>query len=121
MFITAVKFVLRKTLNIKKNEKKFFSYNHINKLHKKIDLTFRTCSLIAFIILFYYILNSEFSINYFFIALVIFTGIEYVVQAFFEWRYTDNPKHSILTLSEMVVIITTLIIIFQFDLLSKFS
>ncbi len=115
--ITLVKLFLRKALNIEKEKKKFFSYNHINKLHKKIDMTIRTASSITFITLLYLILYQNYSITFFLVAMVIFTGIEYVVQAFFEWKYSQNPKQSILTISEMVILIIATIVIIRLNFL----
>lgn len=119
--IIVVRLFLRKTFNIEKEEKAFFSYNYINDFHKKIDWAIRITSIITLIITFYLIIYQDYSLNLFLIALVIFTGIDYAVRAFFEWRYTQNPKQSILTISEMFILVIALIIIIQFDLLNTVS
>ncbi|WP_407697194.1 DUF4181 domain-containing protein [Schinkia azotoformans] len=41
------------------------------------------------------------------------------MQAYFEWRYSDNPKQSILTIAEMLLWLIALIVIIQLDLFSK--
>ena len=115
--IIAVKMILRRALNIEKVKKGFFSYNHINNLHKKIDWFIRITSAIVLIVCLYLITFQNFSINIFLIALTITSGTDYAVRAFFEWRHTENPKQSILTVSEMFIVILVLFVIIQFELL----
>lgn len=121
IFISVVKLILKRTFKIEVEKKKFFSYNHINKLHGKIDWTIRIFSSFTLIILLYLILYQGYSIYFFLIAMAIFTGTEYIVQAIFEWKYSQNPKQSILTISEMVILIIAIIIIIQFNLFGILS
>ena len=114
ILIAIVKWVLRKIFNIEKEKKKLFSYNHINALHKKVDWGIRiSSSIILILLVFYSIELQEFpaipSLN----VLVVFTIIDFATKAFFEWKYSDNPKHSILTISEMIIWITAIIIVIQ--------
>lgn len=51
------------------------------------------------------------------IAVIVFMVLDYMVRAFFEWKYTQYPKQSILTLSEMFFILIAIIIVFEFKLL----
>lgn len=116
-----LKALLRKLLKIEKVKKEFFSYNHINELHRKIDKGLRIVSAISLItlytvLLFYY----EDFIYLFFFAIMAFTILDYMITAFFEWKYTLYPKQSILTLTEMLVIIAAVIIVVQFNLLGPF-
>lgn len=115
--IVAVRILLRKAFNIEKVKKEFLSYNHINDLHKKIDWTIRVTTAIVLIIILYWITFRDYSENIFLIALIISNGISFMVKAFFEWRYTQNPKQSILTISEMFILVLVLIVIIQSDLL----
>lgn len=46
------------------------------------------------------------------IAVIVFMVLDYMVRAFFEWKYTQYPKQSILTLSEMFFILIAIIIVF---------
>lgn len=109
--ITVVKLCLRKVFNIEKVKKELFSYNHINDLHKKLDWAIRITSPIVLIIIVYWIIFRDYSVNIFLIALIITSGIDYAVRAFFEWRYTQNPKQSILTISEIFILVLVLIVI----------
>lgn len=115
--IATVRIILRKAFNIEKMKKKTFSYNHINILHKKIDWTIRITTAIVLVICLYLITYQNFSINIFLIALITTSGTEYAIRAFFEWRYTENPKQSIITVSEMFILVLVLFAIIQFDLL----
>lgn len=116
-----LKAILRKLLKIEKVKKEFFSYNHINELHRKIDKGLRIFSTISLItlytvLLFYY----EDLIYLFFFAVLAFAILDFMITAFFEWKYTLYPKQSILTLTEMLVIIVAVIIVVQFNLLGPF-
>lgn len=118
VLISVVKFFLRKILNIEKEKRGIFSYNHINKLHRKIDWGLRITSMITLFILFYLSSYQDASIYLLVFALVVFNLFDYVVRAFFELKYTQNPKQSILTISEMFLLIIAIITVIQFDLLS---
>ncbi|EKN63700.1 DUF4181 domain-containing protein [Schinkia azotoformans] len=117
--IKGAKLFLRKVLHIEKDNKKFFSYNHINERHRKVDKAVRTASTIIFIILLYFLYFENYSITFFLTSVIIFAVIDYVVQAYFEWRYSDKPKQSILTIAEMLLWLIALIVIIQLDLFSK--
>ena len=115
--ISVVKLILRKLFKIKKVKKELFSYNHINKLHRKVDMGLKlfttvTLMLLLSVMWFYF---EEF--NYLFLfAVIIFAVLDYLVTAFFEWRYSQYPKQSILTLTEMFLILIAIIIVFQLKL-----
>ena len=111
------KLILSKLFKIEKVKKEFFSYNHINELHRKVDKRLKLFSTVTMILLisvmwFYF---KEF--NYLIlIAVIVFAVLDYLVRAFFEWRYTQYPKQSILTLTEMFLVLIAIIIVFQFNL-----
>lgn len=116
-----VKYLLRNLLKIKKVERAFFSFNHVNELHRKIDKGLRTFSTItlitlSYVLLFYY----EDLIYLLFIAIIVFMILDYLLRAFFEWKYTKYPKQSILTLAEMLLILTIIIIVINFNLLGLY-
>ncbi|MGB3261455.1 MAG: DUF4181 domain-containing protein [Paenisporosarcina sp.] len=46
--------------------------------------------------------------------------LDYIVKAFFEWKYTQYPKQSILTLTEMFLILIAILIVFELKLLSSY-
>ena len=121
ILISLVKLLLRKLLNIEKVKKEFFSYNHINELHRKIDKGLRifsviTLILLSFVLLFYF----EDLIYLILIAPIVLMVLDYIVRAFFEWKYTQYPKQSILTLTEMFLILIAIIIVFELKLLGSY-
>lgn len=123
LFVSAsvVKFALRKLFNIEKVKKDWFSYNHINKKHKKMDSVVRLATTIVLIAVAYLVIIKEYSILFYVVPLVLLTVLDYTVRAFFEWKYTENPKQSIVTMGEIITILTATAVIVQFDLLHLLS
>lgn len=118
VLISTVKLLLRNLLKIEKVKKEFFSFNHINELHRKIDKVLRTFSAITLVILTYVLLfYYEDLIYLILIAAIVFMVLDYMIRAFFEWQYTQYPKQSILTLTEMCLILIAIIIVIEFKLL----
>ncbi|MGB6407864.1 MAG: DUF4181 domain-containing protein, partial [Planococcus donghaensis] len=55
-----VNWILRKSFNIEKEKKVWFSYNHVNNLHKKIDWGLRIVTmLIMFVVLYLMIFKGS--------------------------------------------------------------
>ncbi|KIL42708.1 hypothetical protein KP78_39310 [Jeotgalibacillus soli] len=52
----------------------------------------------------------------FLIAVIVFIVLDYMVRAFFEWKYSQYPKQSILTLTEMFLIL----IVIELKLLASY-
>ncbi|WP_268238253.1 DUF4181 domain-containing protein [Psychrobacillus lasiicapitis] len=115
-----VKFLLRRLMKIEKENKPFFSYNHINALHRKIDWFIRITSAIALIVINCLIILESYSINLLLIATFFFILLDYAVRALFECKYSQNPKQYILTISEGILFLTAIIIMFDY-LLIKLS
>ncbi|PSL36299.1 uncharacterized protein DUF4181 [Planomicrobium soli] len=115
--ISITNFLLRKLFKIEKEKKNFFSYNHINKLHQKVDWVIRIGSMIANLTLLYLVIFKDFEIALYFIGLTLLIILDFAVRAAFEWRSSRNPKQAIITVNEMVFLVIALIAIFQFDLL----
>ncbi|QBP42062.1 DUF4181 domain-containing protein [Paenisporosarcina antarctica] len=109
-----VKLLLRKVLKIEKEKKPFLSYNHINNLHKKIDWAMRITSVIVIIITNMLVIVENYP-NYFLLLPIFIIGLDYPVRAFFERKYSQNPKQYILTLSEGVIVLLALAIVIQFN------
>lgn len=118
VLISVVKLILRKVFNIEKEKKEFFSYNHINELHRKIDWVMRIAVAIATISATFYMLNEDFSINLLLFIYFFNVVFDYGVSAFFQWKYLDGSKRYILTISEGVILALTIAIVIDFDLLS---
>ncbi|MEF3355138.1 MULTISPECIES: DUF4181 domain-containing protein [unclassified Paenibacillus] len=118
VLISTVKLLLRNLLKIEKVKKEFFSFNYINELHRKIDKGLRAFSAIILVILsFVLLIYYEDLIYLILIAVIAFMVLDYMVRAFFEWKYTQYPKQSILTLTEMCLILIAIIIVIEFKLL----
>ena len=111
-------FSLRKIFKIEKEKKKLFSYNYVNKPHLKIDLFLRGTAMLVLFVILYLMMFKEYPLTLFLIAWILLTIIEYAVRVFFEWKYSDNPKQSILTIGEMTILVAAAIVIIQFDLLN---
>jgi hypothetical protein len=116
--IAFVKFVIRKKLKIPKVKKACFSYNHINAKHRKIDWTVRITALLINVFLIYQVMFEGFPINLFLILLALLFTSENFVRAFFEWKFSEDPKQSILSLAEGIIFITFVVVIIQFDVLN---
>lgn len=114
-----VKLLLRKLFKIEKEKKPFFSYNHINELHKKIDWISRITSAIVLIVTNTLIIIEGYSINLILIATTFYIVLDCTVRAFFECKYSKNPKEYILTISEGVLYLLAITIVIYFDLLIK--
>lgn len=112
-----LKWVLRKLLNIEKSKREWFSYNHVNKLHGKVNRMIRNITTVVMIGTFYMVIFQERTFIWVALALLVSTIVDYFVRAFFEWKYSDHPKQSILTISELVLIVAFLAVVIQFDLL----
>lgn len=113
-----VKFTLRKLFKIEKEKTEWFSYNHVNKTHKKVDWVVRILSTIVLIAISYLVIFKEYSIIFYLVPIVLLTVIDYAVRAFFEWKYSDHPKQAILTIGEMLVFALALALTIQYDLLN---
>lgn len=119
--ISGVNFFLRKVFRIEKEKKSVFSYNHINDLHRKVDWSVRIGSMIVSLVILYLVIFKEFSVTLYLILLVLLILADFLVRAIFEWKYSQNPKQAILTISEMTLIIIALIVVFQFDIFNLFT
>jgi hypothetical protein len=117
IMIESIKFILRKALKIPKVKRKVFSYNHINTAHRKVDWVVRIATLIINLVITYQLIYQKFSINLFLVLMVLLLTSENFVRAFFEWRYSDHPRESIITMAEAVIMIALVLFIAQFDVL----
>ncbi|WP_397539105.1 DUF4181 domain-containing protein [Rummeliibacillus pycnus] len=107
----AFDFFMRKLLKVE--NKKWFSYNHINHLHKIVDWAIRITFTVLILASTFYRINIDSTeiiwyLDVWFI-LTIFIIISESVRAFMEWKYETNRKAYILTISEMALMIVVLI------------
>ncbi|WP_317935762.1 DUF4181 domain-containing protein [Sporosarcina aquimarina] len=85
---------------MKADKKKWFSYNHINRLHKKIDWTLRILAIISMLvsaILFY---REPFLIP---LILAILGLSQISTQAYIEWRFSENRKNYQVSLIQLAL------------------
>lgn len=100
----AFEYVMKKLLKVERE--KWPSYNHVNDLHRKIDWIIRIVSSIFVFIAFYYYGNTDTPLAFWpFQPLTIFILLLFIsesVRAFMEWKYAENPRTYLLTLSSMI-------------------
>lgn len=91
------------------DKKKWFSYNHINKLHKRIDWTLRIVailSMIASVILFH---NQLILVS---IILTFLVVSQISTQAFIEWKFSENRRNFQVSLIQLSLTFITFIGLF---------
>ena len=115
-----VKLILRKVLKIEKEKNSFFSYNYFNDSHRKIDWAIRITAVITIITTNILVVIENYP-NYFLLIPIFFIGLDSLVRAFFERKYSQHPKQYILTLSEGVLMFFTIVIVIQLSFNSFFS
>ena len=117
VLISTVKYVLRKLLKLKKVKRNPFSFNHINETHRKVDKWLRVFTALTVMILALLMINNKDFTNVYLLGVVGLFGLDYAVRAFFEIKYSEYPKQAILTIAEMVLMLTAVITVFQFWIL----
>ncbi|MEK4426452.1 DUF4181 domain-containing protein [Solibacillus sp. FSL K6-1523] len=122
---TIVRLLLRKLFKIEKEKKSIlsslFSNKPINELHRKIEWAIRITWIIAFIVTYNLVIIQGYSINLILIASFFYILLDSTVRAFFECKYSQNPKQYILTISEGILFLLTLVIVIKFDLLIELT
>ena len=88
------------------SKKKWFSNNHINKFHEKVDWTLRIVFVISLIIS-AILFNSHLFITYIIVGFGILTQIG--VQAYIEWRFSNNRKDFQVSLIQLTLTVITLL------------
>ncbi|NMH68367.1 DUF4181 domain-containing protein [Bacillus sp. RO3] len=114
LLISAVKRLLRKMFKIKKVKRAFFSYNHVNESHRKVDMRIRFLSIIPFMILSGLVIHSEHLINVYMLGVALLVTADYAVRVFFELKHSEYPKQAVLTIAEMFIMLTTFFLVFQY-------
>ena len=115
-------YTVRKLLGV--DRKKWFSYNHINERHKKLDWTVRiTFLIILFLSYFYTVSNIELITSWYFnpgFLVFIFLIISELLRAFMEWKYVENKKVFIATIIELCFAISIIILTITTDFFGIF-
>ncbi|WP_282141601.1 DUF4181 domain-containing protein [Cytobacillus oceanisediminis] len=108
---------LRKWLKVEK--KKFFSYNHINDKHKKVDWTIRIGFLV--ILLTGYVINMKrYPLEFIWylepaVLLIAFIILSETARAFMEWKYAENRKAYLVTIFHLAFVLFLLFIVIKTD------
>lgn len=91
---------LRKWLKVEK--RKFFSYNHVNAKHKKIDWTIRISFIVLLFIGFGINIERDFEESLWYwepwFLLMLLIVVTETVQAIMEWKFAENRRAFIVTL-----------------------
>jgi len=107
LVINTFGFVIRKLLGVERT--KWFSYNHINERHKKLDWSVRIIFLSLFLISSYYMIdNDTLGIPWYFeiwFILIVFLITSEMLRAFMEWKYAENKRDFVATIAEMIFMI----------------
>ena len=104
--------VMRKWLKVEK--KKAFSYNYVNNKHEKIDWTLRIIFLAAILLGNFINIERNERLWYLEIWFLMF-GLIFLtetVRAFMEWRYAENKRDYLFTVSQLAfctIIVTSCI------------
>lgn len=112
ILLSLFNYLMRKHLRVEKTS--MFSYNHVNKKHKKIDWTIRIVSMIIIPLLYSYMLqNPEKNLWYlqsWILIIVFFIGIE-TVRTIMEWKYAENRNRYLLTVINLIFYIVLISIV----------
>ncbi|MCA1321063.1 DUF4181 domain-containing protein [Bacillus tianshenii] len=112
-------FMIRKLLKVER--KKFFSYNHINSTHKKIDWTIRILIIVCMFVGLSINVQNDFSEGYWFLEtyflLFLFIVLSEIVTAFMEWKYAENKNAYLFTIFQLLFIVAFLLLMFASDFL----
>lgn len=112
-FILAIGLLLSFVFNsimsnhLKVEKRKISSYNYVNKKHKKIIWILNIIFVIILMIYLFYIVNASYNDNLFWrifpnIILLISLVISELTRAFMEWKYAENRKAYMLTISQLI-------------------
>lgn len=114
ILISIVKFFLRKIFKLERVKRNLFSYNHINEFHRKVENWVRIFTATTLMVLAIVMINYEDLTYLYFLGVITLLALEYAVRAFFEFKYSEYPKQAILSLTEMFLMVTAILIVFQF-------
>ncbi|AQS53595.1 hypothetical protein BW727_101228 [Jeotgalibaca dankookensis] len=112
--------IMSKFLKVEK--RKILSYDYVNKTHMKIDWVLRIVLVIILIIYLFYTFNDPYKDDFFWRTLplkvsLLSIAIPELTRAFMEWKYAENRKAYVLTISQLIfdlILIGIILIIFYF-------
>jgi Domain of unknown function (DUF4181) len=119
VLISVFNMVMRKWFKVEK--KKFFSYNHLNNLHKKIEWSIRIIFLVLLIvgtIINLMRINKDLEKIWFletYILMFVFIIVTEIIRAFMERKYAANKNDYLFTIIQLVFISILLSLTFTTD------
>lgn len=122
LVVSTFGFVIRKLLGVER--KKWFSYNHINERHKKLDWSVRIIFMSLFLISYYMIDNDTFGIPWYFetwFILIVFLITTELLRTYMEWKYAENKRDFVATLAEMLFMISIVFLTITTDFFGLFN
>lgn len=123
LIVNTFGFVIRKLLGVER--KKWFSYNHINERHKKLDWSVRIIFMSLFLISSYYMINNDtFGIPWYFetwFILIVFLITSELLRTYIEWKYAENRKDFVATFAEMLFMISIVYLTITTDFFGLFN
>lgn len=86
---------------LKLERRKFFSYNHINKVHERIDWSIRITFL--FILFIAFIINYSYNLWYLqpYFLLLLFIIVSGITRVVLELKYLSNRKEALFTILQL--------------------
>lgn len=118
VFVPLALFAFHTTMRkwLKVEEHNFFSYNHVNQKHKRIDWTIRVIAMVGMLLSLPVYLSSDFT--YWFlqswIIMILFLIISEIVRAVMERKYAENPNAYKLTIIQLLFTLLLIFVLFQF-------
>ncbi|RCW73237.1 DUF4181 domain-containing protein [Saliterribacillus persicus] len=99
--------VMRHWLKVEK--KKLFSYNHINKQHKIIDWAIRITFMFLLLLSYTYKVSVDFrNVKWYleiWFVMIVFVVVLEGARAYMEWKFAENRRDYIFTISQLIFII----------------
>ena len=92
---------------LKVEKRKILSYNYVNNIHMKIDWVLRIVFAIILVTYLFYALNDPYKDDFFWKAFPVIVSLLSIVipeltRAFMEWKYAENRKAYMLTISQLI-------------------
>ncbi|SEI02249.1 protein of unknown function [Halobacillus karajensis] len=114
LFWLAFNKIMRKWLNVERNN--FFSYNHVNEKHKKIDWTIRIITMISLLLTIPISFTQNFWLIQPWFLIIIFVVVSETVRAVMERKYAENPNAYKFTISQIIFVLLLFFTLLQTDL-----
>jgi len=119
ILINGFSYMMSKLLRVERKKWFWFSYNHINDVHKKVDWVFRIAFAIIIIVSAGYNIYQEPSEPVWYLEtwflLIISIVLSESVRAYMEWKYEENRNAYLLTIFETAFILLLYISVLKTD------